>query len=147
MIISRNIPSTVQAPVHVRTGVVEVWYGEPVSLGLVEQVGHSWWTVDGRRHASARAAMRYLVAARKAGRVLREKPDRPRAPAETPVQQVVAEVPETGATGATVTGATKEQLRDVLIDLDLSDPVVLGILRMLRDRARGAGTGTRDTEQ
>lgn len=119
MIITQKIPATIQVPVVTGEGEVEIYYAKPQSLGKVVQLGQAWFTVDGVRHTSARAAMRYLVIAHEQGRVL--VPGEIKAPVPRPARRRSREIQ-----------AVPQEILD--LGLDLNDPIIVAILRLLRNR-------------
>lgn len=117
MIISRKAPELVQAPVRVSRDRVEIWYSKPKSLGYVDKIGSYWYTVDGGKFRSSREAMRYLVKLEDMGVIPLPSDKRPPA--------IVRRAPR-----------TQERF---LGNLDLTDPMVLDILKLLSARATGTG--------
>lgn len=61
MKVARKKPEVVKAPVYVTADKYEIWYGNPRSLGTIDNRGGYWYTADGMRFMSSRDAMEYLI--------------------------------------------------------------------------------------
>lgn len=59
--IATKKPDAQVRPVYVTDSEYEIWYSKPQSLGRIENRKGYWYTADGRRFASSRDAMGYLV--------------------------------------------------------------------------------------
>lgn len=59
--IATRKPESQVRPVYVTNEQYEIWYSQPVSLGVINNRNGYWYTADNRRFASSRDAMGYLV--------------------------------------------------------------------------------------